>query len=95
MNDNSYRKNPSSDLFKVAPDIVQNAPKPESWRAPYINLPLFTPSPSFSGGDVILDRYEVKKLWHGAMGDVYQCYDRYARCDIAMKTLISNPLLST
>lgn len=67
----------------------QQMQKLEKWRPPYVNLPLFAPTPSFKVGDVILDRYEVKKLLHGSMGDVYQCYDRYARCDIAMKTLIS------
>ncbi len=67
----------------------QQMQKPEKWRPPYVNFALFDPMPSFEVGDVILDRYEVKKLLHGSMGDVYQCYDRYARCDIAMKTLIS------
>ena len=89
MSSTHFQLDESSDVREFFLESNQQMQKQEERRLPYVNLPLFDQIPSFEVGDVIHDRYEVKKLLHGAMGDVYQCYDRYAKCDIAMKTLIS------
>ncbi|MEY8484661.1 protein kinase [Lachnospiraceae bacterium 48-21] len=62
----------------------------EKQRFPFVLPPLYKPANVFSVGDVILERYEVKERLHGNMGEVYRCYDRFLRDDVAMKTLISD-----
>lgn len=47
---------------------------------------------AFSPSDVILNRYEVLDLHHGALGDVYHCLDRRYSVPVALKTLIADEL---
>ena len=53
-------------------------------------LPANISIPNFKVGDKLLNRYEVKTLYKGAMGDVYHCYDSRRKTDVALKTIISN-----
>jgi serine/threonine protein kinase len=43
-------------------------------------------------GEIINDRYEIKELRSGGMGEVYILYDRYLSRSLAAKTLKSNYL---
>lgn len=81
-------KHPSSNMFDPVPACSQNVSKPAAWKAPYLHLPITRLVQAFSIGDIINEQYEVKKICHGSMGVVFQCYDRIARVDVAIKTLI-------
>lgn len=78
----------SSDIFGMPPAGTQTVPKPADWKAPYLHQPITTLAPTFKEGDIINGQYEVKELCHGGMGVVFHCYDRVAKLDVAVKTLI-------
>lgn len=55
------------------------------------NLPIIPdilPVPNYAAGDVLAERYEVRELLHGAAGDVYHCFDKKNKTDVALKTII-------
>lgn len=51
-------------------------------------IPDILPGPNYAVGDVLAERYEVKELLHGAAGDVYHCFDKKNKTDVALKTII-------
>lgn len=77
-------------LIPLSVDVIPQEQQREKQRFPFVLSPQYKPAPSFGVGDVIMERYTVKRHFHGNMGDVYQCYDKCLRSDVALKTLISN-----
>lgn len=51
-------------------------------------IPDILPAPNYAVGDVLAERYEVRELLHGATGDVYHCFDKKNKADVALKTII-------
>ena len=51
-------------------------------------IPEILPSPNYREGETIMNRYLVKELFHGSMGDVYHCRDTRRDTDVALKTII-------
>lgn len=77
-------------VIPLSVDMIKKEEHQAKQRFSFVLPPQYKPAPSFSVGDEIMERYTVKGHFHGNMGDVYQCYDKYLRSDVALKTLISN-----
>lgn len=91
MNNEDNMMDYSGILIPISMDgLIEKEENKEKQRFPFVLSPQYKPVPSFSVGNIILERYTVKAHYHGAMGDVYQCYDKYLRDDVALKTLISD-----
>ena len=48
---------------------------PMPWEDNLPTIPEIQLSPNYRIGDTIMNRYEVKELLKGSMGDVYHCHD--------------------
>lgn len=62
---------------------------PMPWEDNLPTIPEIQLSPNYRIGDTIMNRYEVKELLKGSMGDVYHCHDLRRDTDVALKTVIS------
>lgn len=51
-------------------------------------IPDYKPQPNYQIGEILSDQYEIKECFHGSHGDVYHCFDRRRKNDVAIKTII-------
>lgn len=63
---------------------------PMEWEDNLPAIPEIQPSPNYKPGETIMNRYTVKELYHGSMGDVYHCRDTRRDTDVALKTIIGS-----